>query len=77
MDTLTDPAPVTTEHDTEPMPVVRTDGPEHCGVEDCGQSATPFVYCRSCHMPLCVAHTGWVMATRGVATACPECKGDK
>ena len=70
---LTEPAPAN-EHATDPiLPAVKVVSPELCGI--CGKPAEPRIYCHLCHTPLCMKHIEMVMASRGVATACPEHKG--
>lgn len=71
----TEPAPVRTEHDTEPMPAVSAGSPEKCGFENCDKPAHPLTYCCRCHVALCFSHSKPVLTMYGVATFCPEHKG--
>lgn len=68
--------PVHTIYDTEPELVALAHGDSgRCGVEGCGNPATPLVYCQDCQRPLCAKHieVDVVDGTRRVT--CPEHKG--
>lgn len=72
IESLTEPAPVRTEHDTEPMAAVRANSPELCGVEGCWRAASPLVYCQVCKRPLCRAHTDFDVENGASRVICPE-----
>jgi hypothetical protein len=74
MDTQLLPA-IIDNRTTEPMPVVRIDSPELCGVDGCDKPATPLVYCQSCKRPLCRQHIEIGVANGAGRVTCPAHKG--
>lgn len=65
-----------TEKATEPR-LPRVGYGDRCGVEGCGNNATPYVFCQVCRAPICAGHTHFDFIRGRAVVLCPACKGEE